>query len=133
MRCPPPRRSAVEYSFEYNPPAPALKVKIAKPLSDSYVELQGKLDTGADMTVIPESAIDRVGIIPAGRVYVSSFKGEEAVEYTYFVDLSLLGYEFHMVEVIGARRRDALLGRDVLNAVKLTLDGKALNFSISDP
>ncbi|MEM2122275.1 MAG: hypothetical protein QXE79_01430 [Candidatus Bathyarchaeia archaeon] len=68
-----------------------------------------------------------MGIIPAGRVHISSSKGEEAVEYTYFVDLSLSGFEFHMIEVIGARRRD------ILNALKLTLDGKALNLGISDP
>ncbi|MEM3023136.1 MAG: retroviral-like aspartic protease family protein [Candidatus Bathyarchaeia archaeon] len=123
----------MDYSLDYDPPAPALRVRIAKPLSDGFVELQGKLDTGADMTAIPEGAIDRIGLIPAGRVRVSSFKGDEAVEYTYFVDLSLPGHEFRMVEVIGARRRDALLGRDVLNALKLTLDGKALAFTISDP
>jgi hypothetical protein len=38
-----------------------------------------------------------------------------------------------MVEVISAKRQDALLGRDILNQLKTTLDGKTMNFEILDP
>ena len=37
-----------------------------------------------------------------------------------------------MVEVISSKRYDALLGRDVLNKLKIVLNGKALTFDIFD-
>jgi len=123
----------VKYSFKYFPPAPSLKVKLTRPFSNHSLELQAKLDTGADMTVLPKHAIGELGLIPASRVSVSSFDGREVWRYTYFVNLSFRNFEYRMVEVIDAKRRDALLGRDVLNRLKTVLDGKTLSFSFLDP
>ncbi|MBS7628333.1 retroviral-like aspartic protease [Candidatus Bathyarchaeota archaeon] len=123
----------MKYSFDYNPPAPAIKVRFTKPLSDHSIELKAKLDTGADITVLPQHAINELRLMPASRVSILSFDGQEGLKYTYFVDLAFHDYKFSMVEVIGARRHDALLGRDVLNMLKTTLDGKALSFDLSDP
>ncbi|HID91266.1 TPA: retroviral-like aspartic protease [Candidatus Bathyarchaeota archaeon] len=123
----------MKYSLDYDPPAPALTVRLARPLSARSIELRAKLDTGADITVLPQRVIGELGLIPAGRVSVSSFDGREQWKYTYFVDLSFHNFRFPTVEVIGARRRDALLGRDVLNLLKTTLDGKALCFDLLDP
>lgn len=38
-----------------------------------------------------------------------------------------------MIEVIDVKRKDVLLGRDVLNKLKLLLDEKKLEFEILDP
>lgn len=123
----------MKYSFEYFPPAPSLKVKFTKPFSNRSLELQAKLDTGADITVLPQHAIGELRLIPASRISVSSFDGREVWRYTYFVNLSFHNFEYKMVEVINAKRRDALLSRDVLNRLKTVLDGKTLSFSFLDP
>ncbi|NHV98710.1 MAG: retroviral-like aspartic protease [Thaumarchaeota archaeon] len=123
----------MNYSFEYSPPAPSLKVRLTRPFSDRSLELQAKLDTGADMTVLPQQTVGELGLIPASRVSVLSFDGRRAWRYTYFVNLSFNGFEYKMVEVIDAKRHDALLGRDVLNRLKISLDGKSLSFSLLDP
>lgn len=123
----------MKYDLDYNPPAPTLKIRLANPVSSNSVELRAKLDSGADMTVIPQKAIGELRLIPAGRISISSFDGREGLRYTYYVDLSLDGFIFPMVEVIDAKRRDALLGRDVLNLTKTILDGKTLSFEILDP
>jgi len=123
----------MKYSFNHSPPAPALTVRFTRPLSTQSIELQAKLDTGADITVLPQSAINEFRLMPAGRISVFSFNGREEWRYTYFVDLSFHNSKFPMVEVIGARRHDALLGRDVLNLMKITLDGKDLSFDLLDP
>ncbi len=85
------------------------------------------------MAVIPQHAVDELGLIPVSRISVSSFNGRKFWRYTYFVNIYLDGFEYKMVEVIHAQRRDALLGRDVLNRLKTVLDGKALSFSLLDP
>jgi len=122
----------MKYSFKYSPPAPSLKVKFTKPFSNRSLDLQAKLDTGADMTVIPQHVIGKLKLIPVSRISVSSFDGREVWRYTYFVNLSFRNFEYRMVEVINAKRRDALLGRDVLNRMKIVLNGKKLSFSLLD-
>jgi len=123
----------MKYSFDYNPPAPSLKVRFNSPPSTHSIELEAKLDTGADITVLPQHAISELRLIPAGRVSVSSFDGREEQKYTYFVNLSFHNFKFPLVEAVSARRRDALLGRDVLNLIKTVLDGKTLSFELLDP
>lgn len=85
------------------------------------------------MTVLPQRAVSELKLIPASRVRVSSFDGRVFWRYTYFVNVSFNGFEYKMVEAVNAQRRDALLGRDVLNRLKTVLDGKALSFSLLDP
>lgn len=123
----------MKYSFDYDPPAPSLKVKFKNPTSTHSIEIQAKIDTGADITVLPQHAISVLRLIPAGRLSVSSFNGQEERKYTYFVNLHFNNFKFRMVEVIGAKRPDALLGRDVLNLLKIMLDGKTMNLDIFDP
>lgn len=123
----------MKYSLDYNPPAPSLKVRLHSPFSTYSIELQAKLDSGADITVLPQQTISELRLIPASRVSILSFDGREKWEYTYFVGLSFNSFKFPMVEVIGAKRRDALLGRDVLNLLKTELNGKTLSFDLLDP
>jgi len=123
----------MKYNLNYNPPAPSLKIRFSGPSSTRSLELQAKLDTGADITVLPQHTINELRLRPSRRISVSSFDQREVWRYTYFVDLSFKNFKFPMVEVISARRRDALLGRDVLNLLKTMLDGKTLSFDLLDP
>jgi clan AA aspartic protease len=123
----------MKYNFEYSPPAPSLTVKLTRPLSDRSLEIQAKLDTGADITILPQYAIDELGLIPSSYVYVQSFDGRRVLRYTYLVNISFQNFEYKMVEVIGIKRRDALLGRDILNRLKIILNGKNLEFTMLDP
>lgn len=67
----------MRYSLDYNPPALALKVGLNRPLADHSIVLQAKIDTGADVTVIPEQVIGELKLIPSGRIFVSSFDAQE--------------------------------------------------------
>ncbi|MGC8912103.1 MAG: retropepsin-like aspartic protease [Nitrososphaeria archaeon] len=123
----------MKYSFEYTPPAPSLTVKLTRPFSDHSLELKAKLDTGADITVLPQHVIDKLELIPSSLVSILSFDGKKVQRYTYFVNISFQNFEYRMVEVVGAERKDALLGRDILNRLKTVLDGKNLDFTFLDP
>lgn len=122
---------------QYDPPAPIVVAKVSKPYSAIYEERKAKIDTGADMSVIPNEWVEEWSLLPAGTVEVFGYdkKGKKVGEEkpTYFVNVSFNGFSFDFVEVVSADRKDVLIGRDVINKLKILLDGKNLNFEITDP
>jgi len=112
------------YSRGESPPAPYIALEIApsgrrrKP-----VRRRAKLDSGASITVIPESLPRRWQIPFVGTTTVCSYNGQELARLVYAVDIIIGPKRFRNVWVTVAPRRYILLGRDVLNQLRVTLDG----------
>lgn len=100
---------------------------------DPASTLPGKLDTGADITLIPPSLVNALQLVPEDSVVMVSYDGTETERTAYFVDLELGGHKLECVEVVAVPRDNILLGRDVLNRFNITLKGKELTFDIIDP
>jgi len=85
------------YDTSLQPPAPFVPVRLAS-LADrsERIAVQAKIDTGADLTVIPARLVEQLQLMPAGEIEVEGF----------------------------------LLGRDVLNRLRVLLDGPALTAEI---
>ncbi len=117
-----------------DPPGPMLDVLI-RPMSSSEPvhTMRGKLDSGADITLIPSSLITEFELAPRYRIFTRSYVGGQAERVGYEVDLEIAGYKIESVPVVAVPRSDILLGRDVLNHFIITLDGKALEFDLRDP
>jgi len=116
-----------------DPPAPYLPVTVVNPDTGAGIELQAKLDSGAAMSVLPQTAVTRLNLEPMGEVLASGFDRKVTVLPTYDVTFEVEGYSIQDVEVTVSPRKDALLGRDVLNHFVITLDGKNLTFELKDP
>lgn len=124
----------VEYdSDNYEPPAPVVQLEVLKPGSRKRKLGRGKVDSGADLTVIPVDWVRKLSLVPASVVLVGGYDGTRREVESYFVDICFGGFRFPLIEVIAARRGDALVGRDVLNKLKAELDGKKLNLGLFDP
>lgn len=125
-----------KYSSSEVPPAPIVVVRVANPTTKNGKEKEGKIDTGAFMTAIPETLVSELALVPAGEYETKGYKKEEKAEgqkhCTYFVDIALKGYSFPYTEVLAVDRQNVLIGRDILNQLKLILDGKNLTFEITD-
>lgn len=115
----------MDYDVSVFPPAPRLEVRfIALPHGTALGPVSAFLDTGADATIVP------IGIIRQLKAGVVTFKtvrgyagGRRSVR-TYLVDIEINGLTLPGIEVVGDDAADQILiGRDVLNKLRLLLDG----------
>jgi len=123
--------------FRYNkserPPAPYIVVEIAparrrrKP-----IRRRAKLDSGASLTIIPEGLIRRWRIPPLRAVTLRAYNGSESIRFTYLVDIIIGTRRFQDVEVTAAPRRTILFGRNIMNKLRITLDGMQEEVEIHD-
>ena len=82
------------------------------------------MDTGADVTILPREAIEQMGIKPVeNKAYeVEGFDGKTSLVEVVEVELLFPGKKFKgqfllMDQPIG------IMGRNIMNAVSLILDG----------
>ena len=115
---------AFPYERSEQPPAPYLDLKI-RPCFQSVNSLaqHAKIDSGASMTVIARALVDQWQITPFSAVNVRGYDGQVSTRPTYLVDLTIGKRQFSQVEVTLSPRTNVLLGRDVLNQLRVTLDG----------
>ena len=122
------------YDRGFNPPAPVVGVTVLHPSGEARrAVLRAKLDTGADITVIPARTIVQLRIMPHGQIWVRGYDGTHMRRRVYYVRLVVEGDDLPSVRCIAAERGDVLLGRNVLNRFTTTLEGKNLTFDLRDP
>ena len=112
------------YDATYDPPIPVCNVTVIAPATNQSAELTAIVDTGADGTIIPIQHLQR---IEARRAYEASMRsqwGERRSVFLYVVDLKIGELILPGVYVVGDELGDeTVLGRNVLNELRLLLDG----------
>lgn len=112
------------YETSEQPPAPYLDLEIKPSLqTTNFLAHRAKIDSGASITVIPSSLVNRWKLAPSGIVTLRSYNGQISTRPTYLLDLAIGRKRFARVEVTISPRANVLLGRDVLNQLRITLDG----------
>lgn len=115
----------------FNPPAPLARVTLRHPSSGAVVsDVPMLLDTGADVTLLPQAAVEQLGIsVDSHEGYeLIGFDGSMSVARVVEVDLLFLRRAFKGRFLI-INQEWGLLGRDVLNHVSLLFDGLHLSWS----
>jgi predicted aspartyl protease len=109
----------------YDPPAPIADVILRNPMSGATLsEVHLLIDTGADVTLLPQVAVEALGIRPvAGIQYqLAGFDGSKIFAEAVELDLIFLHKRFRGRYLI-TKSNQGVLGRDVLAGVALALDG----------
>ena len=122
---------AFPYDARRTPPAPVVPIRLAAPQAEPTVALVALVDSGADLTVLPEGLPDAIGLPQIGVVTVRGVGGVVRRVPVYAAQIEVAGTR-RIVEaaVVGDA---ALLGRDVLNRWVVTLDGPRLVMRVRAP
>jgi len=119
----------------YVPPFPWCTVTVADPFKTKTVTGKGHVDTGSDGSILPANIGEELNLIRFPVMHIEAWgiggKPEERILYaTYF--------EVNGIEVATGVdiRKDVdiiLLGRDLLQYIKVTIDWKRKKIEIADP
>jgi hypothetical protein len=118
----------------FAPPAPVARVVLRHPDNDvSVTGVRMLIDSGADATLLPAAVIVTLGLAGTGERYLlESFDGttnesESVVAVLVFMGKSFKG-RFLQIEL-----DFGVIGRNVLNHLRLVLDGPALSWQELPP
>lgn len=109
----------------FDPPAPVAHVTLRHPATGaSLSEVPMLMDTGADVKMLPRDVVEQLGIEPvAGRVCeLQGFDGEKKLAEVVHLELAFLGRKF-TGQFLLIDQPFGIMGRNILNAVALLLDG----------
>jgi len=122
-------------SSQYDPPAPVATVTL-RSLSGTDVisDVRLLLDTGADVTLLPKFAVERVGVTVESRTQyeLMGFDGARSSASTAILEVVFLNRVFKG-QFLLIDQETGILGRDILNHLILVLDGPKTGWSEGSP
>lgn len=107
----------------FQPPAPMAPVAVRAPGGIDEAQLDGKIDTGADLCAVPERLVAELDLPPVRVVRAAGFGGGLQEATVYRIDVTLDGHTFPRVEALVTRRPYAIIGRNVLRHFVVRVDG----------
>ncbi len=110
---------------QFDPPAPVSSVTLRHPVTGvSLSNVLMLMDSGADVTVLLREAVEKLGISPIGdKVYeLQGFNGSLQLAEMVQLELVFLRKRFKG-QFLLIDQPIGILGRNILNAIALLLDG----------
>jgi predicted aspartyl protease len=122
------------YLSSYHPPIPTLQITLGYP--DESLKLGpfvAIIDTGADGTMIPQPYIDALDAPFIDDARIRSHWGEWRNVQIFAIDLGVGSLRLPAIEVTGDDvGTEIILGRNVLNKLRLLLDGRSEQVNLLD-
>ena len=122
----------IPYGSNHDPPAIVLSVSVAGVVHRRpRVDVPALIDTGADVTAVPETFMEKLKLYPVGRIFIEDANGVMTPEFTYDAFLSLPEKPAKKMEVVLTPYPFVILGRDWLRDYYVLLDGPGQQFELS--
>lgn len=120
-----------EYNQAVSPPAPFITIRVVHDLMNTReATVPAKLDTAADMSTIPFPLVHSLTLNESGTFTIEGYDGKQQDLISYFASFIIGEITIKRLEVIPTPENYVLLGRDVLNQLRLLLDGPGLFLEI---
>jgi len=114
------------FNAGYIPPAPVLPVTFIGPDGDQTAVLKALADTGADASLVPTAHLRRIAVPAVAEAMARTPWGEGHPVIVYLVDVLVADMLLPSIYVVGDDLgSEVILGRNVLNHLRLLVDGPA--------
>ena len=117
-------------AIQFQPPAPIAYVTLRNGSSGAVaLDVPMLIDTGADVTLVPHAVLDTLGssIISNSNYELAGFDGSRSIAQVVHVELIFCRRTFRG-QFLLVNQPYGILGRNVLNTVRLLLDGPQLTW-----
>ncbi|NQS89309.1 retroviral-like aspartic protease family protein [Patescibacteria group bacterium] len=118
----------------FDPPAPVLEVSLSIPALSfprQIIESPALLDSGADITVIPQWIAQQLQLKYVDEIEIIGYNGVKEQTYVYSVKIIFDNLGDLVIRTIASNSGYVLIGRDILNKWSLFLKGRSKIFEIS--
>ncbi|MDQ7843599.1 MAG: retroviral-like aspartic protease family protein [Armatimonadota bacterium] len=119
------------YDLSRHPSIPVLPVRVGAGQGRGSSAVPAIVDTGADITVIPERLARNLRLAATGEVRIRGATGDSVRVPLYAATLSVAGSDITL-PVVGLGR-EAILGRDIINRWTVVLRGPAGVLDVEAP
>lgn len=122
-----------DYSHDIFPPGLIISVYISSLGTKNKKQSKAKIDTGADISAIPDELRQELRLPPRGAVWIRGTLDKEPKAFpTFFVTLSINQLFSFELQVISLPRKYSLIGRDALNQIILHANGPSEVFELTN-
>lgn len=118
-------------SIDFDPPAPVAYVTLKHSITNvEWVNVPMQLDSGADVTLVPQTAIARLGLIVLSDIpyELTGFDGTNSQAFAVELKLIFCRRTFRGRFLL-SNQPIGIIGRDILNLVPILLDGPHLEWA----
>ncbi len=122
------------YSNYYDPPAPVVEVTIQHARATTPpMRVEMLIDSGSDATMLPIHVLRAIKAVYVDTMQMRGVSGGSSLVNRYLVSLQIGSHKIPRVRAVASSQNgDALLGRDVLNHLIVTLNGLAATTEITE-
>lgn len=115
---------------DFDPPAPLAYVTLKHTTTDAaWTNVPMQMDTGADVTLIPEAAVRQLGLTILSDVRYELTGFDNSVTEAFAVELKLIFCRrTFRGKFLLTNQSVGMLGRDILNLVPLLFNGPSLEW-----
>jgi len=124
----------MKYNETYEPPAPIARVKLRNSETlKTIADVPMLMDTGSDITLLPQSLCDEIGVEVSETESLNLEGFNQAVTEAFYVRLDFIFLnKIFRGKFLVYNQNEGIIGRDILNEFSILFDGVNLEWKAQE-